>query len=895
MKKILLLVVFILSINFSFSQRNNSWKLFENNKSVTSEKIRKTPYSVNQKLLEFNAVQFKQSLSNVSQRSSGQAGTIIQFPNSNGELEKFQVWESSNFEPALQAQFPEIRAYVGKGITDPSAVLNFSFSPRGIQTMVFRADKGTEFIEPYTKDNSVYVIFDSATRIAGKLPFNCSTEDIAISQNLSDKLVNVTLSSAQSYKTMRLALSCTGEYGQYHGGTVSGALAAMNATITRCNGVFERDLAVKLIIIANNDLVVYTNATSDPYSAAANMNNWNAELQSNLNTVIGAANYDIGHLFGATGGGGSAGCIGCVCVDATKGSGITSPVDGIPQGDTFDIDYVSHEMGHQMGANHSFTHTTENNTVNVEPGSGSTIMAYAGLGGAGIDMQQNSDDYFHFKSFSQIQSNLGSKTCPVSTNLAVLNPKPGVTVTPAFTIPVGTAFKLTGSGTGTAGEVLTYCWEQNDDATVVGGTATLPSPTKTNGPNFRSRLPSASPVRYFPQFSDVLAGNLVNTWETVSTVARSLAFAFTVRDNNTGVYGGQTNSAATVVTVVDAGGAFAITNPNTANVSWNTGSTQTITWNVAGTTGSGINTANVNILLSTDGGATFPTVLAAGTANDGSETVTLPNTPYQSCRILIEAVGNIFYAVSKNIALGYTITNECNTYNFTTPYAFVDQAPGSYTTRTLNVPISGTISDINVFNNITHSYLSDVQTDISSPQNPTAFVKLFNRSCGQTNGTLNLKFSDGAAAVNCTGGNTLQTVTPGESLAAFNGQNSQGVWTFRVYDNFAQDTGTINSWGIEVCTQTVALTSSENQLTDFAVYPNPNNGNFNIQFSNNYSNGNGVKVLVHDMRGRVILENNFENSATFNQNIQLNNAQSGVYLLTVTDGEIKQTKKIMVE
>jgi hypothetical protein len=345
MKKFLFLVVFILSLNFSFSQRNNSWKLFENNKAITSEKIRKTPYSVNQKLLEFNIVQFKQSLAIVSQRSSGQAGTVIQFPNSNGELEKFQVWESSNFEPALQAQFPEIRAYIGKGITDPSAVLNFSVSPRGIQTMVFRADKGTEFIEPYTKDNSVYVIFDSASRIAGKLPFNCSTEDIAINQNLSDKLVNATLSSAQSYKTMRLALSCTGEYGQYHGGTVSGALAAMNATMTRCNGVFERDLAVKLLIIANNNLVVYTDSASDPYSTVGPFGApaaWNSQLQTTLTNVIGEANYDIGHLFGATGGGGSAGCIGCVCVNGSKGSGITSPVDGIPQGDTFDIDYVSH-------------------------------------------------------------------------------------------------------------------------------------------------------------------------------------------------------------------------------------------------------------------------------------------------------------------------------------------------------------------------------------------------------------------------------------------------------------------------------------------------------------------------------------------------------------------------
>lgn len=896
MKKNLLLVVFILSLNFSFSQRNNSWKFFESNKVVTSEKIRKTPYSVNQKLLEFNAVQFKQSLATVSQKSSGLAGVVIQFPNSNGELEKFKVWESSNFEPALQAQFPEIRAYIGKGITDPSAVLNFSVSPRGIQTMVFRADKGTEFIEPYTKDNSVYVIFDSATRIAGKLPFNCSTEDIAISQNLSDKLVNGTLSSAQSYKTMRLALSCTGEYGQYHGGTVSGALAAMNATMTRCNGVFERDLAVKLIIIANNNLVVYTDATSDPYSDAANINNWNAELQANLTSVIGEVNYDIGHLFGATGGGGAAGCIGCVCVNGSKGSGITSPADDIPEGDTFDIDFVTHEMGHQMGAFHTFTHTAENNAVNVEPGSGSTIMAYAGIGGGGTDMQQNTDAYFHFKSLSQIQSNLGGKTCPVSTNIAVLNPRPGVTVTPAFTIPVGTAFKLTGAGTGTAGEVLTYCWEQNNDATVVGGTSTFPSPTKTDGPNFRSRPPSASPVRYFPQFSDVLAGNLVNTWETVSTVARSLAFAFTVRDNNTGVYGGQTNSAATTVTVVDAGGAFAITNPNIANVSWNTGSTQTITWSVAGTTGSGINTANVNILLSTDGGATFPTVLAAATANDGSETVTLPNTPYQNCRILIEAVGNIFYAVSKNIALGYTVSTTCNTYTNSTALPIPDgvgpNLSGAVVSNSINVPVTGVVSDVNIGLNVTHTWPNDLVIAINSPGGATQ-VPVWNRACGSNN-NFNVTLNDGSPAFTCVA-NMTGTFNPSSPLSAFNGLQANGTWSLLAADFYNGDIGSVNSWFIQICTDTFSLSTPTVGFTDFAIYPNPNNGNFNIQFANNSSNGNRVKVLVYDMRGRVILENNFENSATFNHNIQLNNAQSGVYLLTVTDGDIKETKKIVVK
>lgn len=898
MKKNLLLVVFIFSVGFTFAQ-NSAWKLWSSNKAVTSETIRKTAYSENQKLLQFDAVQFKQTLANVPQKSSGQSGVEIQLPNIKGQLEKFVVWESSNFEPALQAQFPEIRAYVGKGITDPSAVLNFSFDPKGIKTMIFRANIGTEFIEPFTKDRSVYVVFDSATRIKGQLPFACSTEDFSMSQNLSDKLNNSNRSSAQSYKTMRLALSCTAEYTTYFGGTVAGALAAMNATMTRCNGVFEKDLAIKLLIIANNSAVIYTNAATDPYSTETGTGApaaWNTQLQNTLTSVIGAANYDIGHLFGATGGGGNAGCIGCVCVDATKGSGITSPADGIPEGDNFDIDYVAHEMGHQMGANHTFAYGgisgTENGTTNVEPGSGSTIMAYAGIGGNGTDMQPHSDDYFCYKSIAQIQSNMATKTCPVSTSLAVTNPKPGVAVQgTAYSIPISTAFKLTGSGTGTTGEVLTYCWEQNDDASVISPAASIPSPTKTDGPNFRSRPPSLSPVRYFPQFSDVLAGNLTPTWETTSSVARTLSFAFTVRDNVLG--GGQTNSAATTVTVVNTGAAFAITNPNTADVSWSLGSTQTVTWNVAGTTANGINTATVNILFSTDGGATFPTVLASNTANDGSEVITLPTTASPTCRILIESVGNIFYAVSPNIALGYTISRTCNTYSFTTPIPFVDQAPGNYTTRTLNVPVGGSISSISVFNNITHTYLSDVQTDISSPQNPTTFVKLFNRSCGNTSGTLNLKFTDASPAINCAGGTTLQTVSPAENLSAFVNENPQGNWTFRVYDNFTGDTGTVNSWGIEVCTQTIALSVDTSQLTDFSIYPNPSKGNFNIQFDNRTSNE--IKVNVFDMRGRTIFENKYSNQATFNENIQLNNAQAGVYLVSVTDGTQKIVKRIVIE
>jgi subtilisin-like proprotein convertase family protein len=906
MKKNLLLVVFIFSVSLSFAQ-NSSWKRLDN-KAVTAERIRQTAYSENQKLLQFNTDQFKQTLTNVPQRSSGQVGVEIQLPNIKGELERFVIWESSNFVPALQAQFPDIRAYVGKGITDPSAVLNFSFDPKGIQTMIFRANNGTEFIEPYTKDNSVYVVFDSATRANGQLPFTCNTEDIALSQEMSGRLNgNTTLSSAGSYKTMRLALSCTSEYTTFFG-SPAGALAGMNATMTRCNGVFEKDLAVKLLMI-DNTAIIFNNAATDPYSTAAvgtdpaNVNNttgWNIQLQNTLTSLIGNANYDIGHLFGASGGGGNAGCIGCVCVDDTasttdknKGSGYTSPADNIPQGDNFDIDYVVHEMGHQMGANHTFTHTTENNTVNVEPGSGTTIMAYAGVGTPdSVNIQAHSDDYFTFKSISQIQTNLGTKTCPISTNIATTNPIPVVSPVPAYVIPVGTAFKLVGNATGTAGEVLTYCWEQNNDATVVGAVASMPSPTKTDGPNFRSLPPTTSNTRYMPKFSDVLNGVLTTTWETVSTVPRSLNFSLTVRDNVLG--GGQTASVGSAVTVVDGGGAFAITFPNVDNTTWDVGSTATVTWNVAGTTGNGINTANVNILLSTDGGATF-SVLAANTPNDGSQSITVPSTASPYNRIMIEAVGNIFYAVSKNIGIGYTFSTSCTTYTNNTPLAIPDgvgaNLPGATVSKTLNVPASGTISDVNVTIAGTHTYYWDLVVAVAHPDGTLS--ALLNRNCNANSTGFNVLFNDGAASAIVCAANLTGTFRPNTPLSAFNGKSMTGTWTLLANDNYNGDAGTLGNWSVEICALTPQLSTNVNQLTDFAIYPNPSKGNFNIQFENKSSNE--ISVNIYDMRGRIIFANKYSNDVTFNENIQLNNAQSGVYLVSITNGNEKLTKRLVIE
>ncbi len=270
-----------------------------------------------------------------------------------------------------------------------------------------------------------------------------------------------------------------------------------------------------MTIVAQTTNVIYYNPLTDPYTTLAN---WNTQLQNTLSanltgtgTSLAANNaaYDIGHMFGATGGGGNAGCIGCVCVndtaetnDKNKGSGITSPADGVPSGDTFDIDYVAHEMGHQFGANHTFSHGVEGTGVNVEPGSGSTIMGYAGI--TNYNVQMNSDDYFHAASIAQVQQNMTGKTCP--TNTAITHGTPVVNAGADYTIPMSTPFTLTGSATDSGGNPLVYCWEQMDTATTETYAASVASPTKAAGPNWRSFDPTPSPSRTFPVMSAILNG-----------------------------------------------------------------------------------------------------------------------------------------------------------------------------------------------------------------------------------------------------------------------------------------------------------------------------------------------------------------------------------------------------
>lgn len=315
-------------------------------------------------------------------------------------------------------------------------------------------------------------------------------------------------------------------------------------------------------------------------------------------------------------------------------------------------------------------------------------------------------------------------------------------------------------------------------------------------------MPSYSPDRYMPSFSNVMAGNLVPTWEVTPSVARTMSFALTVRDN--AANGGQTEIASMTVQVKATSGTFRITSMNTNNTSYTPGSNHNLTWNVAGTTANGINTATVTISISTDNGVTFSPLLVS-TPNDGSAQIQFPYTHSPYCRIMIAADLNIYYALSVNFCLGYQITTECTSYSDNGTIPIISDENGGFTTRTINVPTEGIVSDINVYTNITHEYFGDFKMDISSPSNPDNYVLIYDGNCGDLNGTLNLKFTDGGSSISCYSSNTLQNVSPTESINGFNFQNQHGNWTFRVYDHAAPDEGVVNSWSLEICREIATM------------------------------------------------------------------------------------------
>lgn len=602
-------------------------------------------------LFALNTSGLKNILANAPQRNAGISNVIIDLPTNKGELQKFRVFEASVMEPAFQAQHPNLRSYAAQGIDDPSAIARFSVTDRRVNVMITSANYSTIYIDPFTKDSDFYIAYNLDQINAIPNSFQCHVEDTDVA-NRPEGTESVQNANDGTLRIFRLALASTGEYSSYHwnaAGVSSSApdaekkdavLAAMVVTMTRVNGVYERDVALTMVLVDNMD-IIYLNSSTDPYT---NNNGFTmlAENQAVCDSEIGSANYDIGHVF-STGGGGIAGLrVPCVAGSKARGvTGLTSPV-----GDNYDIDFVAHEMGHQFGANHTFNNSCGNNrnfSTAMEPGSGSTIMAYAGI--CPPNIQSHSDAHFHAISILEIWSNIkngNSSSCPeeAPTN----NLPPTADAGENYTIPNGTPFVLTGTATDPDGDALSHSWEQMDNQIA----PMSPRPNSTEGPAFRSVAPLPVPERYMPDLSYVLGGHLggpssPNRWEVLPEVGRTMRFRYTVRDN--AVLGGSSDSDNMIVIFDDNDEPFMVTSQDEATT-WNTRSTEYVSWNVAGSDVAPVNSPNVDIMFSTDGGLTYPITIAQNIPNNGGAVINVPNINTTTGRMMIKSSNNIFYALN---------------------------------------------------------------------------------------------------------------------------------------------------------------------------------------------------------------------------------------------------------
>lgn len=566
-------------------------------------------------------------------------------PMPDGTMASFNIVESPIMEPGLMAKFPTFKAYAGQGVTDRTATIRLDVTSHGFHAMII-GNGYSVFIDPYSQhDTDHYISYfkKDFKRTDDHAFFELDPLD---ERENTRKPFNSEIGEGQAplkaptgeLRTYRFAVAATGEYTAYHGGTVADGIAAIMTATNRVNEVYERDIAVRFMLIANNDLIVYTDGSTDPFTnnSAGSLIN---ENQTVCDNEIGSANYDVGHNF-STGGGGLA-SLGVPCRNNSKARGVTGL--GNPINDPFYIDYVAHEIGHQFGATHTFNGSSGscsgNRTASTayEPGSATTIMGYAGICSP-QNVQSNSDDYFHAASLDQMIEYITvgqGDNCPVKTQLA--NMPPTADAGADFVIPASTPFYLTGVGSDQDGDAITFCWEQYDL-----GPQGAPNSPSGDATIFRSFDPTPSPTRYFPQLSDIV-NNTQTLGEILPTYDRTMNFRLTVRDNRAG--GGCLADDMAEVEVISNAGPFVVTNPNTP-VTWFVGESQTITWDVANTNLAPISCTEVNIMLSTDGGYSYTTTLVANVANDGSQVITVPNEPSTTVRIQVVCADNIFFDIS---------------------------------------------------------------------------------------------------------------------------------------------------------------------------------------------------------------------------------------------------------
>ncbi|MFB2864593.1 reprolysin-like metallopeptidase [Aeromonas sp. MdU4] len=555
--------------------------------------------------------------------ATGELPSSLSLPLTDGRIITFSLHPNTLLPPALALRYPAIKTYSGSAAEDPQSSGRFDLTPQGFHGMFTYRGK-TFYIDPLFDGTSyaVYTQQESWRRL---------DEDEVLSPQLGDLTARSVLVSGNQRKRYTIAISATGEYTRYHGGTKADALAAIATMLNRINEVYRRDVGAEFQLAADTDKVIFTDPATDPFTNSTQ----DLTINQTQQALLLAPGFDIGHLLTTSGGG--LATLGALCNPASRSQGMTGSPQ--PTGDAFYIDYVAHELGHQMGAEHSFNGTSgscgsgREASSAWEPGSGSSIMAYAGICGE-EDLQSNSVPFFHSKSIEQIRTKMASlPSC--GTNLALSNNAPVVDAGVDRVIPANTVFTLSGSAVDLDGNPLSYSWEELDLGSASTGAATMVD--DGSRPLFRMLSPTQVPSRSLPAMSSLISGVLAKG-EAWPTTSRNLHFRLAVRDGQ-----GAVSSDETVVQVVNTGAVFAIKAPLAGNMV--AGATQTLNWDVAGTNQAPINCQNVDVALTQDSGSHW-TTLVAGIPNSGSTSITLPNPLARGALLRLACSDNIFFTIN---------------------------------------------------------------------------------------------------------------------------------------------------------------------------------------------------------------------------------------------------------
>ena len=571
-------------------------------------------------------------------------GIMMDLPAPDGSFRSFRIWNTPVMAEELAKQFPEISSYTAEAVGAPHITAKLDYSPAGFHALVFDAS-GSYFIEPYNRESKGdYVVFykkDIAqdALAQGVCGVNDVPKELPVAE-LGESGQTAMRINGNVRRKYRLALACTGEYAAAVAGpnpTTGAVLAKLTNVVNQLNGVFEREFSLTLELVANETSIIYLNAATDPYTNS-NTSVMLGENQTNLDTRIGSANYDIGHALNVSGLG--LGQLGCVCtVSKARGVSFNSGAK------TFEI--VLHEMGHQFNSHHTFNGSSgscsENGNASTafEPGGGSTIMGYPGLC-ATDNIQSYRDLYYHGKSLELITTHIANtSTCPTlmpaaNTN-AVIPP-----FSATYSIPFKTPFELTAPvPTDATKDTLTWCWEQRD----LGSFGMSLALTTIYGPLFRTFPPATSRTRVFPRL-ETLIGRLPLNGEKLPEVPRSLAFRVTERDIYQGWGAFNYPDDSIRLNVIDTKVPFSVSYP-VGGEQIAAGSRPAIRWIVAGTTAAPISCPIVSVYLSVDSGMTYPYLILANTPNDGAETVLLPNIATTTkTRIKVKCNNNVFFNIS---------------------------------------------------------------------------------------------------------------------------------------------------------------------------------------------------------------------------------------------------------